>query len=484
MQHQILLHPGADLAGFKAATRKLIAAEAPPQAVIWTEDIAPSLFGDAIQTDKEPAQEAPAFNIPRPLGELATTIVCHRDAERYALLYEAIWRVTHGEKALLENASDPLVHRLETMAKAIKRDLHKMHAFLRFRSLRDDAGTERLIAWFEPCHYILQASADFFVERFKNVQWAILTPIGSLSWNGEALVFGPPARIEDAPAEDAFESAWQSYYESIFNPARLNLKAMAAEMPKKYWRNLPETSAIPALIRSAETRVNTMIAEKQTASKPSAPPKALQAMDKTPRSLAELNALILAAEPMVEGGTRAVLGEGPAQASLVFVGEQPGDQEDLQGRPFVGPAGQILNRAMAEAGLDRDDVYVTNAVKHFKYEQRGKRRLHQSPTAGEISHYRWWLKWELDLIQPKLVVALGASAALALNGKALSVTRSRGPIEFGEWHGFVTVHPSYLLRIPDEAAKAQAYDAFRADLATIKDISCNSSGATLAVSST
>ncbi len=187
-----------------------------------------------------------------------------------------------------------------------------------------------------------------------------------------------------------------------------------------------------------------------------------------PKSLAELNRIIAASEPLAPGATKAVLGEGPAGAEIAFVGEQPGDQEDVQGRPFVGPAGQILNRAMAEAGIDRRSVYVTNAVKHFKFEQRGKKRIHQKPTAGEVKHYRWWLAKELDFVGPKVVVALGATAVLALAGKALPIARSRGPATFGDRQGYITVHPSYLLRLPDEASKKREYEAFVADLKRIK----------------
>lgn len=136
-----------------------------------------------------------------------------------------------------------------------------------------------------------------------------------------------------------------------------------------------------------------------------------------PHSLAGLNEIIAASKPMVHGGKKAVLGEGPIGAELAFVGEQPGDQEDLQGRPFVGPAGQLLDKALAEAGIHREDTYVTNAVKHFKYEERGKRRIHQKPTMGEIKHYRWWLLKELGFVHPRLVVALGATAAAALAGE-------------------------------------------------------------------
>ncbi|HVV27273.1 MAG TPA: UdgX family uracil-DNA binding protein [Rhizomicrobium sp.] len=186
-----------------------------------------------------------------------------------------------------------------------------------------------------------------------------------------------------------------------------------------------------------------------------------------PRTLAALNRLIAAAEPMVPGGTRAVLGEGPPHAAIALVGEQPGDQEDRTGRPFVGPAGRMLDKALAEAGIAREDVYVTNAVKHFKFEQRGKRRLHSRPNAGEVRHYRWWLRKELDLVHPRLVVALGATAALALAGKPLAVAKNRGPIELDGWPGYITIHPSLLLRLHDED-RAQAWKDFTADLKRIR----------------
>jgi DNA polymerase len=186
--------------------------------------------------------------------------------------------------------------------------------------------------------------------------------------------------------------------------------------------------------------------------------------DRGPATLEELNAIIAAAEPFVAGGTRAVTGEGPLRPAIAFVGEQPGDQEDLQGRPFVGPAGQLLDRALAEAGIERSACFLTNAVKHFKYVQRGKRRLHQKPTASEVSHYRWWLTKELEFVQPGLVVALGATAVLALTGRPLAILHHRGPAQLGSWPGFITVHPSYLLRVPDERAQRQSYADFVADL--------------------
>lgn len=198
-----------------------------------------------------------------------------------------------------------------------------------------------------------------------------------------------------------------------------------------------------------------------------------------PKSLAELNSFIAASEPLVPGATRAVLGEGPVGALVAFVGEQPGDQEDRSGRPFVGPAGHLLDRAMGEAGLDRHRVYITNAVKHFKFVQRGKRRIHQKPTVSEIKHYRWWLDQELRLVHPNLVVALGATAVLALAGKPLAIAAFRGPADFGGRKGFITVHPSYLLRLPDRDAKEQAYNDFVTDLSRIRKLAGISAAASL-----
>jgi uracil-DNA glycosylase len=192
--------------------------------------------------------------------------------------------------------------------------------------------------------------------------------------------------------------------------------------------------------------------------------------DSEPGTLGVLNARIVASKPLVPGATRAVLGEGPVGAPIAFVGEQPGDLEDRQGRPFIGPAGKLLDRAMSEAGIDRQRVYVTNAIKHFKFEQRGKRRIHQKPTAGEIEHYRWWLDQELKLVHPKLVVALGATAVLALAGKPLPIARSRGPADLQGRAGFITVHPSYLLRMPDPDAREEGYRRFVRDLEAIRKL--------------
>lgn len=168
---------------------------------------------------------------------------------------------------------------------------------------------------------------------------------------------------------------------------------------------------------------------------------------------------------LYKNATQTVFGEGSSRATIMFVGEQPGDQEDIQGRPFVGPAGRLFDQALTEAGIARDEAYITNAVKHFRYEPRGKKRLHKRPDRGEIEACRWWLTAEIRLIKPKLIVALGATAARALLGRTVTISKLRGePLELLGQQGLVTVHPSFLLRVPDEVSRKAEYRKFITDL--------------------
>ena len=463
--YRVSIEPPDNFAAFREAARGLLAAEVLPEPAVWHEGPASDLFG---------ASAAPSStqSIALPAGcfELAKDAICHRDPERFALIYGLLWRVTHGERALLMVASDPLVHRLRQIQKSVRRDTHKMTAFVRFRRVEKE-GSEHYIAWFEPEHYILRHVASFFVDRFTSMRWSILTPEGSLHWDGATLTEGPPTTRNEAPSEDTLEDWWRGYYRSTFNPARANPDLMRAEMPKKYWNNLPEAVLIPEMLAQAERHTEAMIH-----AEPLAPRKAKdwtpQQMPPPPAgSLAALKAEVSARRrcPLWKPATQSVFGEGPADGAVVFVGEQPGDQEDLAGRPFVGPAGQMFDRALKEAGLERSRVYVTNAVKHFKYEPRGKRRIHQKPNNGEIDKCRWWVEQELALIKPRLVVAMGTTAVRSLTGRTVTISRERRRImPFpGGRAGFITVHPSYLLRLPDETAKQREYERFVADMRLI-----------------
>ncbi|MEK0083757.1 UdgX family uracil-DNA binding protein [Benzoatithermus flavus] len=175
--------------------------------------------------------------------------------------------------------------------------------------------------------------------------------------------------------------------------------------------------------------------------------------------------------PLFADATQTVFGEGPAPSELMFVGEAPGDQEDRQGRPFVGPAGQLFDRALEEVGIDRRRIYLTNAVKHFKFILRGRRRIHQKPDRSEIEACKFWLFSEIELVQPRLIVAMGATAAQALMGRVATIGRERGRFQHypPDRHLFVTVHPSFLLRVPDERAKALEYARFVQELRMIAE---------------
>jgi uracil-DNA glycosylase family protein len=178
-------------------------------------------------------------------------------------------------------------------------------------------------------------------------------------------------------------------------------------------------------------------------------------------------------------GTQTVFGEGPAKAELMLVGEQPGDREDQEGRPFVGPAGRVLDEALLEAGIDREQIYLTNVVKHFKWKPRGKRRIHQKPNAEEIAACRPWLEAELAAVQPGVLVCLGAIAAQALLGRTFRVSRQRGELVDSPLAPFVTatVHPSSILRAPDEEARRSAMEEFVRDLAKVAELQAKARGA-------
>jgi DNA polymerase len=358
------------------------------------------------------------------------------------------------------------------MAKAVGRDIHKMHAFVRFKEVETDEG-HAFLAWFEPEHHIVLAGAQHFVRRFASMRWAILTPQQSVAWDGEALQLGPGATRAAVPVADRFDDHWRAYYRSIFNPARLKISAMTKEMPKKYWRNLPEATEIAGLIRGAVQRTITMI------DAPASLPSPMTAVEERRRGIIvesaipprSLEALRKSAEtcercPLAAAATQTVFGEGPVNAAMMIVGEQPGDQEDLAGKPFVGPAGQLLDRALDIAQIRRADVYVTNAVKHFKYEPRGKRRIHSTPNAHEVAHCRRWLDQERLLIKPRLIIALGATAARSVLNRAVRVGQERGraiALPDGS-HVWVTVHPSYILRLPKGRAQADEMEQFIAEL--------------------
>ncbi|MEO0412136.1 MAG: UdgX family uracil-DNA binding protein [Pseudomonadota bacterium] len=426
---------------------------------------APTLF---MHQERGPPQAAQTtLRVPKEFPQLAKRAICHCDPERFRLLYALLERL-QGERALLGNRADPLVHRVNVLAKEVGRDKHKMTAFVRFR-LVEGSQPEHYVAWFEPSHYTLDYTAPFFMRRFTGMHWSIFTPYRSAHWDGAVLSFGAGASKQDVPEDDKLEDYWRTYYAHIFNPARVKLKAMQAEMPKKYWKNLPEAGLIQTLTHESEARTRTMLANAPTlpvvreAAAPAEMPENMTSLHGVRQGLEQCEACELC-----HGATQVVPGEGLGRAAIMLVGEQPGDQEDLEGRPFVGPAGDVLSRALQEAGLERGGLYITNAVKHFKYTMRGKRRLHQRPEMAEIDACRWWLMQEISLVKPLVIVALGATAHRALTGQSPIISKARlglAALELGPQLQ-TSYHPSAILRARDEAEGTSMFAMLVDDLRT------------------
>jgi DNA polymerase len=452
---------------WRVAVRQLIAADVPPDAVSWNSvGDQPSLFADGEDSEPLTQQKPVAFSVPVKFLELAKTAGCHRDAQRWMLLYRTLWRIKHGEPNLLEIETDDDVYQLTQMRKAVSRDVHKMKAFVRFRMVDTEDDSEAYVAWHRPDHRIVRLAAPFFSRRFQAMHWTIFTPHESAFWDQSQLTYGPGIPASEAPDQDALEDLWKAYYASIFNPARVKVATMKREMPVRHWPTLPETELIPELLRQAPSRVDAMIETHEgfTATATQFLPE-----DRSLASLATAADCCRACDLHLHA-TQTVFGRGPTDAKIVLVGEQPGDLEDVEGEPFVGPAGQVLNTALRQAGIARDQVYVTNVVKHFKFTQqqtpRGKRRLHQKPDSREIFACRPWLEAELTTIRPQAIVCLGATSAQALFGRDFRITRQRGVVLETEWcnQTIATWHPAAILRMPDDRRREQMQSQLANDL--------------------
>jgi len=464
----IRLASETDFEGWRAAARNLRIRGVRPDEVLWTvEEGASSPPPCGSPSPKGGGEGASAaFSAPREFLALAEAVVRHRSGERFDLLYRILWRLA-AEPHLLHRAGDPEVAKARRLAHQVEAAVQQMETALRFRPIADHEGREVYVAWFEPAHRVTEVVAPFFARRFAEQRWAILTPDVCVHWDTRELAVTPGVDPADAPSPAALGGYWRGHFAAL--PPRVK-----PEAPPRYWRNPPKGRLIPELIARAEAQVEDMVRQA-----PSEPTRRVvrqaqrasrdAAWDgQPPSSLEEILAGVQVCRrcDLWRGATQGVAGEGPGAARLMFVGEQPGDQEDLAGQPFVGPAGQVLDKALAAAGVPRTETYVTNAVKHFKHELRGKRRLHKTPDAGEVSACRWWLDSERRLVRPRVVVALGGTAALAVFGKPQPIARMRQhAIQLPDQaQGVVTYHPSYLLRVPDAAAKAKAYQMFVEDL--------------------
>ena len=509
----VVEHEIASLDDFRARVRALLAADLPPAAVVLRAR-APSseagqqagLFASVGASSAAPGAAraagaaalparpaAPRRPLPAALAEGVRQVAHHRDAGRWQLLYRLIWRqAAAGAAPVLERRLDPDVVRFERLRAQVRRDVHRCHAFLRFRRLADAAG-ELWGAWYEPDHDTLPLALPFFVSRLGESRWWVASTRRSAAFDGRVLRWLPGQRppsptraphpqMAPGAAADDTEGLWVTYFAAIFNPARLNPRAMRQHMPRRFWRHLPEGECVSTLVREATARQETAMrsdptprpqtqlsllgdaAPEEGAPAPAAPATAAHLVATSARdggtswqALRE-SARGCAACPWASDATQTVFGLGPIDASIMLVGEQPGDQEDLRGAPFVGPAGQLLREIMAEVPLDPEACYLTNAVKHFKWTPRGKRRIHQKPSARDIATCRPWLTAEQQALQPRLTIALGLVAAHGLLGKAMRLGDIRGrrlrlPTCDNTW---VTSHPSAILRMPELVLQQQA----------------------------
>ena len=448
---------------WRAAARELIALKVGPASVQWQSRPGDGdLFSSTAQaTDTG----APPLRLPRSLVELLEGAACFNASDRWAFLYQVLWRWQQGQHDVISPA-DTDGARLHAMVKAVRREEHDMHAYVRFRERQEELGAPRFVAWFEPVHEVLPQVARHFARRMGPISWMIATPTATMMWDGTTLHAGPVLMRGAADTDDAGEALWLTYYRSIFNPARLNADLLRSHIPSRFWKNLPEGTIVPAMISGAangERRTGQTATVGQRSGAAMIPISAERAQ---PVRVASTTLDQCRRCELWQHATQAVPGVGPRQASIMLVGEQPGDQEDLAGLPFVGPAGAVLERAMQEAGMARDSIYLTNAVKHFKWEPRGKRRLHKTPAQREILACHGWLEEELQTVKPQVIVALGSTALKSIlqDGAAAMTPLIGTPIQHdGRW--VVTVyHPSYALRAPDEASRRQAYAVIVAGL--------------------
>lgn len=473
-------------AAWREVARKLLESHVEPAGVTWLDLAGPRqlLLGMPSSTagqrsfEGSPGRSGAAairpragrtgpFRVPRRFTQLAESASCHRDPRRWALLYRVLWRLTHGELELLDLATDDDVHALLRMEREVLRDVEAMKSGLRFRRIgRGAAG--HYVAWYRPEHRILERVAPFLRRRFGLMTWSVFSPESSVHWNGEALHVGEGAAEPTAirhPAEGASIEDWR-----LESGYRLVTGAPMAPSGETSLSSAGPDAPLPAVAAPggcAQEEITVI----QAAQRRRSPALATSAEEYLPEDIGDLDALRDAAAgcqgcELHKNATQTVFGQGPRNARIVLVGEQPGDHEDRRGSPFVGPAGKLLDEVLAEVGIDRRDVYVTNAVKHFKWTPRGKRRLHGKPGAREIAACRPWLEAELLAIRPQVLVCLGATAVAALLGPGHRLTDEHGQAFSSPWAPatIVTYHPSAILRaLGTEQAQAMR-DLFAGDL--------------------
>ncbi|WP_413558987.1 UdgX family uracil-DNA binding protein [Bdellovibrio sp. HCB209] len=433
------------------ARKQLMDGIAPAEAA-WSENPA---FEFAVMQRKPLVKPV----IPKEFLDIAPLIAAARDPGRWNLLYRLVYRLNHENNHLLNIVTDTDVRRAMDLVKSVRKDIHKMHAFVRFKKIIID-GQESYIAWHKTEHLIMELGAPFFMRRFSDKPWSIFSPDASAHWNLKELTYAKGMAEHEFKHEDDFDEVWKTYYKSIFNPARLNLKMMKQEMSPKYWSSMPETALIHELVREVPQRLQMMATAPQVRAEV---PKNIS-VDK----MKELSKKCSVC-PWAQHATQTVFGEGPLNAKIMIVGEQPGSEEDIAGHTFVGPAGRVFSEIMKELGLKRESAYITNAVKHYKWtpSEDGKARIHKKPSGTDMHACKPWLEAEIAAVKPKVIIALGATAATSILGRLVKINEARERIVQNNSFApniIISWHPSAILRAFDKNDAIEKRAQLKSDL--------------------
>lgn len=403
------------------------------------------------------------INVPRDFMNDALMVSCFRDPSTWSLLYRIAFRIVFEDHDLLKDPMDSDVMEFYKRQRLVSRDVHKMKAFVRFKEVDTEDG-KVYMAWHRPDHRITRLAAGFFKDRFNGMKWIIMTEDETINWDGEHLSFTAGVPEHEAKLIDEKEDLWKTYYRAIFNPARIKVSAMKKELPVRHWKTLPETELITSLLDEAPERLKEFYDSQRA--------NTSQIKRKFP-TLSAMNASLekCRACGICEKANGPVFGEGPSQAKMVFVGEQPGDEEDLKKRPFIGPAGKVLNEGLLQANIHREEAYLTNAVKGFKWLPKSHMRWHKGASLAEVATCRPWLKQELELVKPEILVCLGRTAAHSVLGKMVKIEDVRG--KFFETSfarkTIVLPHPAAILRTPIEE-QSEALNRFHEELKLISKV--------------
>ncbi len=452
---------------WRRAARALLRQGVEPSQIEWVESegeaAAPGMLatesafatagasGTGIAATPAPVLSTPA--IPRELLFRLKTAACFRAPDRWALLYRILWRWTHGERHVLA-LNDPDGALLDQRIQAVEHEIDDLLILTLFRRRDPSMGQPEFVGWYEPRHDLLERAAARFAERMGDSTWMLATPHGAAFWNGMLLRIGRQAAEEHEQAAHALpesamtgeaitstptEALWLAYYASAFN-------GEPSPVPLRYWRMPPAGPPLPARLARERSRLG---AQSGAVTVPPTPPVEYSAM--TPPLQEPTGPLTTCRRcALWRNAKQAVAGAGSAHAAIMVVGEQPGEYENQHGEPFTGPAGQLLDTVLTRAGLKREALYLTYAVKHYKWETLDQQRVHRTPVRREVEACQYWLEKELARIAPRVVVTLGATALKALAGAHINLSEYLGQTIAHDGRLIVPAwHPSYALRTAD-----------------------------------